>query len=328
MPDIAQLPKLASYYDITVDELIGYEAQLSMEDVKKYYTGFAEDFAKKPFDEVMTEVRDFVRRYYSCHEVLFQMVVLLLNHYTLAEPSKQPEIFEEMIRLCERIQEKCLDVSTCADALVLQAMVELFRGNPESVIEKLKSYQNPRNIKEGAEGLLIQAYHMTGRTDEALEWNQVVMFNNLLSLIVNGTSYLMSNLSNKDTGLETIERLDKVAAAYEVEKLHPNTFLQFQYAKAVFYAINGMNNEALDMLESFVEGVADFVENGLYLHGDAYFDRMDNYFNRIDSYMTTPRSKEIVLASILQNLENPMLAGLSDTEKFKKIKRRAEEWKN
>ncbi len=327
MPDIAQLPKLASYYDVTIDELMGYEAQLSMEEIKIHYEKFSEAFAKKHFDEVMKEVKDFIRQYYSCCEALVQIVVLLLNHYDLAAVDKRQEVLEDMINLCEWVQEKSMDASLCTDATILQAMIELIKGNPQATIEKLKPYQNPRNIKEGSGSILIQAYQMTGQMDEALEWNQVLMYTNLLNLVENSVFYLMSNLTNKEVGFATIERIDNVTMAYELDRLHPNTFLQFKYTKALFYATHGMDSEAIEELKAFVNGAVDFVNNGLYLHGDKYFDRLDNYFKKVDDYLTAPRNKDTVLASLNQNLEHPVFDRLMDREEFKELKRSVELWK-
>lgn len=328
MPDIAQLPKLASYYDITIDELMGYEAQLTLEEIKRYYEAFSADFANKPFETVMNDVRDFIRQYYSCYESLTQIVILLLNHYTLADESVQPEILEEMIRLCERVQEKSTDVNLCTQALFLQATIELARGNPTATIEKLKPYENPRNILDGSETILIQAYQMTGQMEEALEWNQVLMFRHLLLLMENSIFYLISNQTNKEIGLETISRIDKVSEAYSLNKLHPNSYLQFKYASALFYVTHGMKQEALASLKVFVHDAITFINHGLYLHGDSYFDRLDNYFKKFGEYITVPRNKDTVLASITQNLEHPAFESIRNTKEFKELERSAKEWQN
>ena len=36
-PDITLLPRLAAFFDISVDELIGYEPQMTREDIKELY---------------------------------------------------------------------------------------------------------------------------------------------------------------------------------------------------------------------------------------------------------------------------------------------------
>lgn len=71
MPDILLLPRLAAYFDVTVDELIGYQPQLSKEQIMKLYQEFAAEFAREPFGKVMEKTRAFVKKYYSCYPFLF-----------------------------------------------------------------------------------------------------------------------------------------------------------------------------------------------------------------------------------------------------------------
>ena len=37
MPDVLLLPRLASFFDVSIDELLGYEPQLSKEQIQKIY---------------------------------------------------------------------------------------------------------------------------------------------------------------------------------------------------------------------------------------------------------------------------------------------------
>ena len=57
LPDILLLPQLASFFDISVDELLGYKPQLSKEQIQKYYFDFAAQFASEAFEEVMEKVK-------------------------------------------------------------------------------------------------------------------------------------------------------------------------------------------------------------------------------------------------------------------------------
>ncbi|WP_455675756.1 helix-turn-helix domain-containing protein, partial [Pradoshia sp.] len=103
LPDIMLLPKLAAFFDVTVDELIGYEPQLSKGQIRKFYQDFTEDFAKRPFEEVMDKCRKEVKKYYSCYPFLFQSCVLWLNHFMLAEHGeRQVEVLNDASELCGR----------------------------------------------------------------------------------------------------------------------------------------------------------------------------------------------------------------------------------
>lgn len=85
LPDIATLPLLAAYFDVTVDELLGYAPQLATEEIGRVYKALAKDFSERPFEVVWGQVQALVQRYYACHPFLFRMCVLLLNHFQLAD---------------------------------------------------------------------------------------------------------------------------------------------------------------------------------------------------------------------------------------------------
>ena len=57
MPDILLLPQLAAFFDVTIDELLGYEPQLSKEQIQKIYLELAADFAKISFEEVIEKAK-------------------------------------------------------------------------------------------------------------------------------------------------------------------------------------------------------------------------------------------------------------------------------
>ncbi len=324
LPDVAQIPRLASYYGITIDELMGYEAQLDMEQICEYYNKFAEAFSKRKFSEVMEEVRDFIRQYYSCYPALSHIVILLMNHYTMAEAGEQPAILEEMISLCRHIQEKSTDVNICTEATIYQASLEMMRGNPQVAIEILEPYQDIHRRKEGAEMMLVQAYQMMGETEQATEWNQVNIYSHLINIVGSSVFYIMSNLTNKEAALSTIDRVQKIIDAYELEYLNPNSYLQFVYAKAVFYATNGMEQPALENLSVFVNGAIDFMQNAVYLHGDKYFYRLSDFFKKMDDFNMLPRNPKTILASVGENLQHPAFAGLHDKPEFQELVNRKE----
>ena len=55
------LPLLASYFNISIDELISYTPQMEQEDIKDLYHRLAEAFSEEPFDEVMMECREIIK---------------------------------------------------------------------------------------------------------------------------------------------------------------------------------------------------------------------------------------------------------------------------
>ena len=80
MPDVALLPLIASFYGVTLDELMGYEPMLTNQQIQAIYERFTSRFASESFDSIFTDIQIEIRRYYSCCPFLYQIAVLLLNH--------------------------------------------------------------------------------------------------------------------------------------------------------------------------------------------------------------------------------------------------------
>ena len=57
MPDILLLPVLASYFDVSVDRLLGYEPQLSKEQIQDIYRKFSKAFSEEPFEWSLKEAK-------------------------------------------------------------------------------------------------------------------------------------------------------------------------------------------------------------------------------------------------------------------------------
>ena len=88
-PDLLLLPQLAAFFGVTVDRLIGYEAQLSKEQIRRCYGELCGDFASLPFEEALKKTRELAHRYYACYPLLLQLGILYLNHHMLAETERE-----------------------------------------------------------------------------------------------------------------------------------------------------------------------------------------------------------------------------------------------
>jgi len=319
MPDIAHLPKLAAFYDVTIDEMMGYESTLTLKEVKNFYLKFSEAFAKEKFEKVLADVRDFIRMYYACDIALLQMALLLMNHLSITPSDVQAEVMEEIVQLCLRVQEKSEDVEVIRAAALYLSSIELLRGNPQVVIENMEYRKNPMNITGGEDVLLIQAYQAAGRLDDSREWNQVSIYRDIISLMQNSTYYLMNNLQNKEVAEATINRMEQVVAAYELKTLHVNSYLQFVYIKAMYHATYRELQKAMHLLEEFVEAALDFLKNDATLHGDAYFDLLDGYLLKAVDYVMLPRDVQTVISTLGQQLMHPVFADLFETDEFKEL---------
>lgn len=95
-PDIETLPRLAAFFDITLDQLMGYEPELGQEQVLELYGQLREEFAKQSFETGMEHSRELVKKYYHCYPLLLQVCILWLNHYYMAPQEEQSRVLRDV----------------------------------------------------------------------------------------------------------------------------------------------------------------------------------------------------------------------------------------
>lgn len=313
-PDITFLPQLATYFNISIDTLMGYTPQLTKEDIRNMYHRLSSDFSKKPFEEVLKECRDIIKKYYSCFPLLMQMAVLLCNHHMLTkEVDEQTIILEEAVDLCIRIKKESNDLHLTKDAVSLEAACYLMLKQPQNVFELLGETIRPIANDDAA---IAQAYLMEGNLKQANKVLQITIYQHLLSMI--GASVTMLQLQNEQFE-ETLNRILKVAEAYDLEKLNPNIMALTYLNGAYVYVVKGEEDRSLDMLQKYM----DLCINGFFpytLHGDSYFSELDSWFEEFDLGSQAPRSEEVIKESMIQGIVgNPAFANLLDHPRCKNM---------
>ena len=322
LPDILLLPVLASYYGVTVDELLGYKPQLGKEQIQKIYHDLAAEFAEKPFEEVMDASRKLVKKYYSCYSFLLQISILWLNHYTFAEdPKSQMGILDETVELCTHIIENCKDISICNDATVLKAIMDLQRGRPQEALDLVEDMLSPYRLASQSSGILIQAYQMVGDMDKAVSYTQISMFLHLLSLVEGATQYIAFRAQDKESCEETIRRMDGLIELFQLERLHQNIAAVYHYQVAVYQCQQEDIEGVFARLKRFVEIICDLLDHEAALHGDGYFNRLEEWFEGLDLGKQMVRDKNLVLDNACQALENPVFSPLIEDKRLVRLKR-------
>lgn len=325
MPDILLLPALASYFDVTVDDILGYSPQLSKEQIQAVYKELAEQFTKAPFEEAFKISEKYVKKYYSCYKFLTQICVLWVNHYMLAEGAeRQQEILQKTLSLCEHIINDCDDTIICGDAIVMRASVNLFMGNPDVAVDELEDMINPYRLMNQSDGMLIQAYMMKGDTDRADRFAQISMYNHLGSMLNDSIQFLSIHMQDKEVCMETMKRVDKLIEAYALDGLLQHVTVVFYYQAAVVLCAYGDNEKAILRLEKYAGLTIYMLEKISRLHGDDYFDKLDACFEELDLGSQMVREKRIILDSAIEGLRNPAFASIKELPEFISICRQLE----
>ena len=102
-PDIELLPRIATYFGISIDELLGYEPQMSRQAIRIICAKLRKAFAEEPFEQAHDACKRLVRDYFSCYPLLVQIASLYLNHMNLASPEERDGLVAETFEICGKL---------------------------------------------------------------------------------------------------------------------------------------------------------------------------------------------------------------------------------
>lgn len=316
-PDVTFLPMLASYFNISVDELIDYKPQMTREDIQKLYRKLSSDFTSKPFDSVLKDCRRIIKKYYSCFPLLLQMGILMLNHIELLKGSeKSVSLIEEAKRLFIRVKEESDDVSLIKKAFYMEAYCNLASGDPNAALELLDGTIEPAMP---VESLVASAYQMTGRVRDAKAVLQVGIYQNIVVLFNFFPAYLILCTDDPSKFEEVLRRALDIAEAFDMRHLHPGVLVNLYICAAQGYIAQNNHDKALDMLQQYTEIVTSDIYP-LSLHGDAFFDLLDDWLIKLDLGNDLPRDEKTIRKSMSDVvIANPAFSVLADEQRFQDI---------
>lgn len=315
LPDISLLPQLASYFDISIDELLGYQPQMEKEDIKKLYIRLSKDFSVLPFDEVLAECFEIAKKYYSCYPLLFELGTLLINHAAQASnPEQVTQITEKALEWYHRVRLEADEPNLQKEALLVEAFCLLQLQRPSEVIDILESDE----MQAGSpEPLLASAYRMTGNDREAKRILQAGIYKEIMTLFNLFPAYLNLCLNDAEQFTETCQRFHQIADTFQMKTLHPSILLGVYITIAQGFMTLGNTEQALDILAQYTDlAVSDIYP--LRLHGDDFFNLLDEWFDSgIVLGVFPPRDESLIRHSMTQAIsENPVFLPLAENPRF------------
>lgn len=312
-PDITFLPQLASYFNISVDELLGYEPQMEKEDIRRLYQNICQRFSKEPWDLVYADCQEYTHKYFSCFPLILQMGALYVNHFMLApEPAQGQQMLQDAIALVRRVKLESKEPLLIQDALSLEACAYLMLQQPEPVLELLGEAMPPLTDHIG---LMAQAWQMLGNQKKALECIQVSSYQHLIILMSSVPQFLTLSAGNPDHMEEILRRTLALINLFEIDQLHPNSSLLVYLTAAQIFCSQGKAKQALDMLKKYVDlgiSISEF-----RLHGDNYFNAIEPWFEIFPTGPEAPRNLEIIRQSMVQGItQNPVFTVLESEPEY------------
>ncbi len=314
-PDILLLPELASYFNISVDELLGYSPQLTKKDIKKIYNKLSHEFTVKSFDEVLDKCGKLIKKYYSCFPFLLSMIQLLLNYSILAKNmAVKKQIFQRCIMLCMRVKEESDSISDIKDANTKEAIAEMALGNSEEVIRLLGGELAPYS---GDDVILVNAYRMQGKTDQAKLVNQILLFNNVINTLTLLNNYLSLNMDKPVLFEKIYFQGLQIIDSFKLKDILTNDVFRIHITAAQGYLSEQKKEEAVDALERYVD-TACKVQFPLSSKGNEYFNRVAEWFEDNNCIGTNiPVDETTVKKNFVDTAaENPAFASLKGDKRY------------
>ncbi|MCL2110879.1 MAG: helix-turn-helix domain-containing protein [Clostridiales bacterium] len=334
-PDIVFLPQLAAYFNISLDELMGYAPQMTGGDIGDLYRDLAEEFAAKPFDEVMDRCREVAKKYFSCFLLLFRLGVLYVNYSHKAAgdvagdsagDAQRAAVIAEAKGLFERVKEQSDDTDLKRYALHLEAVCELMLGRPNEVIELLAGV----NVPPSNDVLLSQAYLMTGKAVEAKMELQRSICGNILGIFESLPAYLSVYADDAERFGEICRRAMELIQTFELKALAPTAILPFYLAAAQGYLAMGTvgamgeREKALCVLEEYTDIATGDIYPLKMVRADGFFDLLDGVDGVMDratfGVAELPRDERTIRESMADAVAgNALFDVLKDEPRFRSL---------
>ena len=317
-PDILMLPELATYFNVSVDELLGYSPQLTSQDIKKLYNQLSHDFAVKSFEEVREQCEQIIKKYYSCFPLLLAMIQLFLNHAVLTpEAETKKAMLLQSIALSQRVKEESDSIRDAKSANSMEAMAQMALGNIPEVIRLLDDQLIPYS---GDDVMLIMAHQMLGENEEAYKVNQVMLFQNVIETLTLLTNYLSLHMTEPERFEQIYNQGKQLIEAFQMQDILTNAVYGIHIAAAQGYLQQQQPEKALQALEEYVNIVSG-LKYPLKLKGNQYFDQVDQWLEEnVTIGSNAPIDDMTVKNNFVMTIEaNPGFAPLHEEEKFKQL---------
>ena len=307
-PDIALLPVLASYFNISIDELMGYAPQMTEEEIRRLFTRLSEAFSREQAGAVLAECRDVLRRYYSCFPVLLQMVLFYINHCSVLPEEEKRELLREAIRLCGRIRTECDDLFIRRQAVGLEAACQLLLDRPEQTLELLGK---DAEVLSEDESLIALAYQSLGDDAKAKQVIQVSIYQHMSAAASHLVSYLYLNADRPELLKESWRRLEGMMEVFHLEQSNPAIALRAYMIAAGAYSRLGEKHKSLDLLNRFAEVSCRLRDKRLI--------REDSFFDEVEAWMAG-RKMDSTSMQCRRAIQNDFLAGMTDGPEFDAVR--------
>lgn len=138
-PDISLLPVLAKYFNVTIDELMGYDASKvnkQIDEIEKEYWQFR---SNGEFDKASSLIKKARETYYDDYRIMYLYMHNILGGH-IANNNLLIDCKDELLHICENILRGCNIEKIRLEAINIKAKILCADGKKQEALETLKVF--------------------------------------------------------------------------------------------------------------------------------------------------------------------------------------------
>lgn len=277
-PDILLLPEIATYFNISIDELFGYSPQLSLESIKSAYEDFGKRFSLNDYEEIINEIESMIRKYYSCYRFILAMSQWFLNYgHLIKDDTKKDFMLNRSQELATHVLECSKDTFLLSASEGILAVILFYKKEYEDCLNLLG--KDPKIVMDTANNSLLSHVYLTiGDMDKAKEIGQINIFQSISALVGSLLVYQSMNMDNKVLNDTIYNQITTLIDVFDLEKNCSNVIFATHIVAANCSVINNMYDEAMERLNKYLS-VIQKIEFPLVLNRNEYFNLIDRWID-------------------------------------------------
>lgn len=249
MPDIVLLPRIAAYFDLTLDELFDYRPQLTAEEVRDAYLRLFEQLSADP-EAALEEAARLVADYYSCWPLLHQMGTLYMQRAAF-DPEREGELCKRAIGLFERVEANSDDVELVRASRMMRASAMSVQGDIDGCIALFESLKPDKAF--GIELLLAAMYQQKDDIPTALKLYQESMGYGVISVMNSISAQLPLYFDDVAHVEALVQAGEGMLRGFDLEGENPLSALSFLASASAAYLKADDEDRTKAYLERFIE---------------------------------------------------------------------------
>lgn len=277
LPDMAMLPKIASYFSLTLDELFDYQPQLTAEEIKEIAFELLQQFAVDS-NAAYENLLEYARDYSSCYPLLHQLGVVLVNRLPLAGEI-MGEYSKQASDILKRVEAKSENLELVSSARYMRASLCFMQGQTDTALDILEDMKPNWMEAEQVQILRAAIYEQQGNAEEAARIYQTSLFQAITSFM-NGLTAQITAIEGDEERLAALVNLGEAwMDAYHsyAPSLLPE--LGFFGATSLAFKRGGDTDRAFSYLTRYVAGINGVSrEDLLAMRPSILFNKLDELF--------------------------------------------------